>query len=989
MVSEPHPKPKVQQPAQAVAPPAIAVKPKLKQQKETIAPPPPPVSAVSSTKAAAQYQQYSPSQYQQSGQPASANFGQSAVQRYPHQQQQQAHYGHVRTPASYVETQDEDDENDEENSEEETDSDEEEGSEDEEDDEEEPDFPYNPPNERQKHIRPMVSIPSGTEGVPPSRGLSRGRYVQELEEEEEEEMRTPKRKLKLKTKTKTKLDKMDLHTASNTLMNGHNSRIVPRRGRDNPYSQEKDITPKATKSILKPKKRVLSEERIGFGAVSRRTIPLRDQSDDDGRVERKQFLVHQRSRSAYGEREREFAVVKQRRQLEWERGAGLAFSIDDEKLAKRKGKNDREVRLACDDDDDDEEEEEEEVDIRVRGRRPVMKNGIYREIPDRERTRQAQPRGQDFSPQWGLHDLPVNRRAGPTPVTRYEDSYEEEEEEEPRYHRFRDKEKEWGRSPISEPTNRRFRETGGTGLPQPPAMIREVAGGAGVAEKPVKGGPRWKSTPLKYNDYDRDDGDGDMGGQKKLERQYQQQDGMTRTFAALGMNDRTRSVDNQGPTGGWPADLPRLPRTPGSSSASGSVTNDGGGYFDIRPQPASVTSSASEFNARQQLRSVGISGKMNISLDDPPPRATVVRSPSPGPPVLISRKEPLPPPPRHPKSQLHNALGNNDRMGERLQQRRSLYSAPGPVHLHEEEGVRRRPQSQIYGSATTQMQAPIGSRDRQQQQQQQLSSHAPFPNQMIHNATHYQSQTPAPPPVIGIESPHPVGGRDKLADIPMLEEGSNDESESERGQRQNYRRIQHGVPRINVASNPSPPPLPPRIQVDGTPSIPMINVDFSPRINNNSGAPIINVNPPRINVDNGGSPGREVDGSARVQIYEVPGVSISGPEYSDGPSINISGPDDRNPHGHVPSAPQQSQFRGQQSHGGQARPGGGGLVCGGCNGSIIGRIVSAMGSRWHPSCFRCIVCNELLEHVSSYEHEGRPYCHLDYHEVCLFFLSLR
>ena len=59
----------------------------------------------------------------------------------------------------------------------------------------------------------------------------------------------------------------------------------------------------------------------------------------------------------------------------------------------------------------------------------------------------------------------------------------------------------------------------------------------------------------------------------------------------------------------------------------------------------------------------------------------------------------------------------------------------------------------------------------------------------------------------------------------------------------------------------------------------------------------------------------------------------------------------------------------------------GGLICGGCNGSIIGRIVSAMGSRWHPACFRCTVCDELLEHVSSYEHEGRPYCHLDYHEV--------
>ena len=28
------------------------------------------------------------------------------------------------------------------------------------------------------------------------------------------------------------------------------------------------------------------------------------------------------------------------------------------------------------------------------------------------------------------------------------------------------------------------------------------------------------------------------------------------------------------------------------------------------------------------------------------------------------------------------------------------------------------------------------------------------------------------------------------------------------------------------------------------------------------------------------------------------------------------------------------------------------------------RIVSATGSRWHPACFRCTGCNELLEHVS-------------------------
>lgn len=56
------------------------------------------------------------------------------------------------------------------------------------------------------------------------------------------------------------------------------------------------------------------------------------------------------------------------------------------------------------------------------------------------------------------------------------------------------------------------------------------------------------------------------------------------------------------------------------------------------------------------------------------------------------------------------------------------------------------------------------------------------------------------------------------------------------------------------------------------------------------------------------------------------------------------------------------------------------ILCAGCDNPIIGRIVSAMQQRWHPQCFTCGVCNELLEHVSSYEHEGKPYCHLDYHD---------
>ena len=925
MVSEPHPKPKAQVPTQlapAGAPPANDVKGKLKKaQNDTVALPPPTVPAVSSTKGTTQHQQYSPSQYRQLGQPASTSFTQSGVQqRHTYQQQQQqAYYGHGKSPATYSETQDEDEEDEEEDSEEETDSDEE--VEDDEEVEEQPDPRYNPQNKRQKFTRPMASIANGA-GVP-SQSLSRG-YDQKFEEEM---ICTPKRKLRLKPKVK--MNKMDSYTAYIDVnsTNGHKSRIVPRRGRD------EDITPKATKIILKPKKHILSEKQVGFGAAKRHTVHLWDASDDDGQWERKRFQVHERSRSAYEEREREVAVANQRRQLE--RKMGSAFSVDDERIIRRRqDEDDREVGLAYDDDD----EEEGEEDTRKRGRRQVMKNGTPRETPER-RKGQGQVRGQGPSPQWDIHDIPANRRAGPAPVTRYGINYEddkEEEEEDLRYCCVRDKEKEWDLCPLLKPTNRRLQESGSTAM---------VAGCPGVPEKSMKGGPKWKSTPLKYDDYDRDDDAEDVGGRRKLEMQYHQQEEMTRKFAALRMNDRTSLVHNQGSTG-WPADLPRLPRTPGSSS--GSVTDDGGDYFDTQPQPVSVVSLVSECSGRQ-LRSAGISGKTNISLEDPRPRVTV-RSSSP---VLISRRQPLPQPPRHPENQTYNTSGVDDRIGERLQLRRSLYSDPGTMRVHEEEGLKKRPQSQIYVSATTQMQAPIGSRNQQQQQ----SSHLPFSN---HESTNYQPQTPAPLPIIGIESPHPVGGRDRLADIPMLEEGSNDESEGEHRQQPNHRRVQ--VPRINVASDPSSSsPPPPRIQVDGPgPSIPSINLNSSPRMNstiNNDSGPIINIEPPRINVDGGDSP-----------------------RGGGGPNISVSqaGPVARNLH--TQSVSQQPQFGRQQTHGRQARPAGG-LICGGCNGSIIGRIVSAMGSRWHPACFRCTVCNELLEHVSSYEHEGRPYCHLDYHEV--------
>ncbi|WFC97092.1 hypothetical protein MBRA1_003758 [Malassezia brasiliensis] len=56
------------------------------------------------------------------------------------------------------------------------------------------------------------------------------------------------------------------------------------------------------------------------------------------------------------------------------------------------------------------------------------------------------------------------------------------------------------------------------------------------------------------------------------------------------------------------------------------------------------------------------------------------------------------------------------------------------------------------------------------------------------------------------------------------------------------------------------------------------------------------------------------------------------------------------------------------------------VVCAGCKRGIVGPLVHAMDAAWHARCFVCAACATPLEHVSFYAHDGRPYCHLDYHE---------
>ncbi|KAI0064380.1 hypothetical protein BV25DRAFT_1823370 [Artomyces pyxidatus] len=159
-----------------------------------------------------------------------------------------------------------------------------------------------------------------------------------------------------------------------------------------------------------------------------------------------------------------------------------------------------------------------------------------------------------------------------------------------------------------------------------------------------------------------------------------------------------------------------------------------------------------------------------------------------------------------------------------------------------------------------------------------------------------------------------------------------------------------------------PPPM-----AAPVPSVPMISFtdtggSFAEQFGNEWGGPSISVSEP-----------------------DAPQISINVSEPSDqGPQISMAGPSTQpqQPRRHMPGNPPPPLPRNGAEGGrpsGTVRRGGG-MACGGCGGPIVGRIVSAMNARWHPGCFRCSDCDTLLEYVSSYEHEGRPYCHFDYHE---------
>ncbi|KAG6890254.1 hypothetical protein C0992_002663 [Termitomyces sp. T32_za158] len=358
--------------------------------------------------------------------------------------------------------------------------------------------------------------------------------------------------------------------------------------------------------------------------------------------------------------------------------------------------------------------------------------------------------------------------------------------------------------------------------------------------------------------------------------------------------------------------------------------------------------------------------------------------------------------------------------------KRALPMPDGQSQTTPTQSSQRRPQSQILNSTTPRQRPPAMSTRPQSQvyqmplkqvdgsgngsqglqrsrsfgrgrelpktpgkvQQQQSREPRPQPQQPQHpqrSQSQPRSRQEFSPTVsnISIESPAPRGGRDRRADIERME--SESDGESERGHEKGT--VVHSpvpVPLINIHPEGEEEEAPrintqcagfPQTNVHRVPQIsvqevPQINVQGVPQINvqevpqiNIQGVPQINVQDvPRFNVSdvpqiNARDIGQKPQQGSKVKVYEVPGISVSGPGGGPEPMYSSS-----------------------SGSGSQVVTHRGGLRCGGCGEGIVGRIVNAMKQRWHPGCFRCTVCGELLEHVSSYEWEGKAYCHLDYHE---------
>ncbi|KAF9050820.1 hypothetical protein BDZ89DRAFT_592848 [Hymenopellis radicata] len=180
--------------------------------------------------------------------------------------------------------------------------------------------------------------------------------------------------------------------------------------------------------------------------------------------------------------------------------------------------------------------------------------------------------------------------------------------------------------------------------------------------------------------------------------------------------------------------------------------------------------------------------------------------------------------------------------------------------------------------------------------------------------------------------------------------------------------------RLPNLDDPAPAPVSPRMQMRGRSISPNVGSGL-PRISLPEQQSVPQINIPTINVpDTSSIPSISFPEDNRVPTINLPGESVSVSEISVADSL---------PYVNGPSSPSTAKFDSRPTPSTSSSRGNG-LTCAKCRVVIVGRMVSSGGSngslRWHPECFNCTVCGELLEHVSSYERDGKMYCHLDYHE---------
>jgi paxillin len=55
--------------------------------------------------------------------------------------------------------------------------------------------------------------------------------------------------------------------------------------------------------------------------------------------------------------------------------------------------------------------------------------------------------------------------------------------------------------------------------------------------------------------------------------------------------------------------------------------------------------------------------------------------------------------------------------------------------------------------------------------------------------------------------------------------------------------------------------------------------------------------------------------------------------------------------------------------------------CGHCNQPVAGRVINALGKKWHPEHFICTQCTQPFAGGQFFERDGKPYCETDFYDL--------